>query len=158
MQDSANTNSKKMSNTLKVVLSIVIEVAIIAVWLIVLAPWYNSTYINANENTIVSNVGTKESVTYPPLDEIKQYRMIYSYNGSRELIIDLQEENRAKFAVIYKGDKNFHMTLKTNDRKEHRVISDQKGPFEFVESVNVPYTGPYLIEVETEGDWSIEQR
>ncbi len=158
MQDSANSNSKKMSNTVKVILSIVIEVAIIAVWLIVLAPWYNSTYINANENTIVSNVGTKESVTYPPLEEIKQYRMIYTYEGSRELIIDLQKEHRAKFAVVYKGDKNFEMTIKTNDRTEHRIITDQQGPFEFVQSIDVPYTGPYLIEVNTEGDWSIEQR
>ena len=84
--------------------------------------------------------------------------MIYTYEGSRELIIDLQKEHRAKFAVVYKGDKNFEMTIKTNDRTEHRIITDQQGPFEFVQSIDVPYTGPYLIEVNTEGDWSIEQR
>ena len=158
MQNTAvNSDFKKpgMSNTIKVVLSIIVEVAIIAVWLIVLAPWYNSTQIIA-EN--ISNSGTKESIYNPPISDIKQYRMIYRYNGSRDLIIDLMEEDRAKFAVVYHGDSNFELTLLTNERQEYRIITDQKGPFEFVQSVDVPYTGPYLIKVQTVGDWSIEQR
>jgi hypothetical protein len=50
------------------------------------------------------------------------------------------------------------MTLLTNERKEIKIITDQKGPFEFVQSFEAPYTGPYLIKVQTEGDWGIEQR
>jgi hypothetical protein len=153
--DNTGTKPKNMSNTIKVILTIVVEVAIIAVWLVILAPWYNSTQIIAE----IPDNSTKEvSVNNPTIDEIKQYRMIYHYENSRELIIDLQEENRAVFAVIYYGDANFEMTLKTHDGKDFRVIKDQQGPFEFVHNVDVPYTGPYLIEVNTEGDWSIEQR
>ena len=53
-----------MSNTIKVIMSIIIEVAIIAVWLIILAPWYTSTQIIAE----IPNVGTgyKESINNPP--------------------------------------------------------------------------------------------
>lgn len=148
------TKTSSMSNTIKVILSIVIEVAIIAVWLVILAPWYNSTQIIAE----IPNLNKKESISNPPLDDIKQYRMIYSYSGTRELIIDLMQENRAKFAVVYYGNANFEMTLLTNERVEYKIITDQKGPFEFVQAVDVPYTGPYLVKVQTEGDWSIEQR
>ena len=83
--------------------------------------------------------------------------MKYNYNGSRELIIDLIQE-KGKFAVTYNGTSNFEMNLLTNDRKEYKVITNQKGPFEFVQSFDIPYTGPYLIKVQTEGDWGIEQR
>src|SRR5690606_2301893 len=127
-------------------------------WLVILAPWYNSTQIIADSNK--SNAGNvhEESIQYPPTDEIQQYRMIYSNRDSKELIIDLLEEPRAKFAVVYKGDSNFEMILKTNERVEHQVIRDQKGPFEFIQEVDVPYTGPYLVDVDTQGEWSIEQR
>lgn len=147
-----------MSNTVKVVLSIIVEVAIIAVWLVILAPWYNSTEINANVNNIVSSEAEEESINNPPLSDIEQYRMIYTYNGTRDLIIDLMEEERAKFAVIYNGTSNFEMTMLTSDRQEYKIITDQQGPFEFVQAVDVPYTGPYLIKIQTEGPWSIEQR
>ncbi len=147
-----------MSNTIKVILSIIVEVAIIAVWLVILAPWYNSTEINANVNNVISREADKESVTNPPLEDIEQYRMVYNYNGTRDLIIDLMEEERAKFAVTYKGSSNFEMTLLTSDRKEYKIITDQQGPFEYIQAVDVPYTGPYLIKVKTEGPWSIEQR
>lgn len=147
-----------MSNTVKVVLSIIVEVAIIAVWLVILAPWYNSTEITANVTNIATGEAEEESIDNPPLSDIEQYRMIYTYNGTRDLIIDLMEEERAKFAVIYNGTSNFEMTMLTSDRQEYKIITNQQGPFEFVQAVDVPYTGPYLIKVQTEGPWSIEQR
>jgi hypothetical protein len=148
---------KSTGNSVRVIFAIIVEVVIIAVWLIILAPWYSSTQIIAD---IPPNTGNREeeSIQYPPQDEIRQYRMIYTNKDSKELIIDLLEEHRAKFAVVYTGDSNFEMTLLTNEREEHQVIKDQKGPFEFIQEVDVPYTGPYLVRVKTLGDWSIEQR
>lgn len=155
----SNTGDKPKSsgNSVRVISAIIVEVVIIAVWLIILAPWYSSTQIIAD---IQPNTGNREeeSIQYPPQDEIQQYRMIYSNRDSKELIIDLLEAPRAKFAVVYKGDSNFEMTLKTNEGVEHQIIRDQKGPFEFIQEVDVPYTGPYLVDVDTQGEWSIEQR
>lgn len=157
--DNSESKPKSMSNSIKVFFAIIVEVGIIALWLVILAPWYNSTQIIADPNNR-SNAGNvhEESIQYPPTDEIQQYRMIYSNRDSKELIIDLLEEPRAKFAVVYKGDSDFKMNLLTNERKEFQIIRDQKGPFEFIQEVDVPYTGPYLVKVETQGEWSIEQR
>ena len=142
-----------MSNKIRVILSVIVEIAIIGLWLVILSPWDNTT-AGPEKNPGESNV---TSINNPPVSDITQYRMSYPNSGEKELIIDMIQQ-RAEFAITYLGNSNFELLWKRNDGEDIQIITDQVGPFQFVQPVEVPYTGPYLLKVITEGDWKIEYR
>ena len=143
-----------MSNKIRVILSVIVEVAIIGLWLVILSPWDNTTASSDDGTAPKSNV---TSINNPPVSDITQYRMSYKNSGDKELIIDLIEK-KADFVVTYTGNSNFEMVWKRNDGEDIKIITDQVGPFQFLQPVEVPYTGPYLFKVTTVGDWEVGYR
>jgi hypothetical protein len=83
-----------------------------------------------------------------------QYIIAEEYKGSQDQIIDLMK-GEAVFEIIHKDEGTFHASLKKPDGTLITTLADVTGEYKGKKSVKIPETGPYIIEVETKGRWSI---
>jgi hypothetical protein len=83
----------------------------------------------------------------------EQYKMGESFEGSQTQIIDLIE-GKALFDLRYGGDSQFSARLLNTDGSVFSTLADKTGPCEIKQTIEVPATGPYLLDVKTEGTWT----
>lgn len=90
----------------------------------------------------------------PSTDDIVQYRMIYTGTTNNDLIIDLLP-GESTFVMEYNGNENFVVNLVTNEGKFVESLANVNGRWKGTKKYNVPATNPYLLQVRTNGPWSV---
>ncbi len=83
-----------------------------------------------------------------------QYRIAEQFTGSRNQIIDLMK-GPANFVIIHQGQGPFTVRLMTADNEIIDVLADVTGDFNAKKKVEVPETRAYILDVKTEGVWSV---
>jgi hypothetical protein len=83
-----------------------------------------------------------------------QYRVAEIFTGSKNQIIDLIQ-GPATFDIFHEGEGTFKATLKLADGTIIDVLADVKGNYKGKKKINVPETRAYVLQVETEGKWSV---
>ena len=83
-----------------------------------------------------------------------QYRVAEIFTGSKNQIIDLIK-GPANFEIQYMGQSHFKATLMYADGKIVDVLAESDGPVKLKKKVDVPETKAYILDVQTEGDWSV---
>ncbi len=83
-----------------------------------------------------------------------QYRIAEQFTGSRNQIIDLMK-GPANFVIIHQGQGTFTVRLMTADNEIIEVLADVTGDFNGKKKVEVPETRAYILDVKTEGVWSV---
>lgn len=83
-----------------------------------------------------------------------QYRVAEIFTGSKNQIIDLIQ-GPATFDIFHEGEGTFKAILKLADGTIIDVLADVKGNYKGKKKINVPETRAYILQVETEGKWSV---
>lgn len=97
---------------------------------------------------------TFQDAQNPSTDDIVQYRMIYTGTTNNDLIIDLLP-GESTFVMEYNGNENFIVNLTTNEGKLVETLANVNGRWKGTKKYTVPATNPYLLQVRTNGPWSI---
>lgn len=97
-------------------------------------------------------------VDYPDRDQINQYRSSYTYDGKKDLIIDLMQGS-VTFAYDYRGTGIFNAELFDGQGNKLLTIANNvQGPARNTIAYTAPVTAGYTIRVSGEGEWRIEHR
>ena len=83
-----------------------------------------------------------------------QYRIAEQFTGSKNQIIDLMK-GPVNFVVVHTGEGKFTAKLKSADGDLLEVLADVTGNYEGKKKYDVPETRAYILDVETEGVWSV---
>lgn len=83
-----------------------------------------------------------------------QYRVAEIFTGSKNQIIDLIS-GPATFDVFHEGTGPFKCTLSYADGTVIKKLADVTGDFKGKVKVDIPETRAYILDVETEGRWSV---
>ncbi|MCC6865080.1 MAG: hypothetical protein IT280_02860 [Ignavibacteria bacterium] len=83
-----------------------------------------------------------------------QYRVAEMFTGNKNQIIDLIQ-GPATFDLIHQGSGSFKCTLMYADGQVVDVLADVTGDYKGKKKVNVPETRAYVLDVKTEGTWSV---
>jgi hypothetical protein len=90
----------------------------------------------------------------PETGDIVQYRMIYTGTTNNDLIIDLIQ-GESTFVMEYNGNENFVVNLTTNEGKIIENLANVNGRWKGVKKFTVTATNPYLLQIRTNGPWSV---
>ncbi|MBE2218041.1 MAG: hypothetical protein IAE90_07560 [Ignavibacteria bacterium] len=100
----------------------------------------------------------KKTTQTQPKDTTKinkdQYRIAEQFTGSRNQIIDLMK-GPANFVTIHTGEGKFTARLMTADGEVLMVLADVTGDYNGKKLYEVPETKAYILDVKTEGVWSV---
>lgn len=97
-------------------------------------------------------------VDYPNRDQINQYRSSYTYEGKKDLIIDLMQGS-VTFAYDYRGTGTFNAELYDGQGNILLTIAKNvQGPARNTIGFTAPITAGYTIKVSGDGEWRIEHR
>ena len=83
-----------------------------------------------------------------------QYRVAEMFTGDKDQIIDLIQ-GPATFDVVHEGSGPFKCELKYADGTSVAVLADVTGDYKGKKKVNVPETRAYILDVTTQGNWSV---
>lgn len=83
-----------------------------------------------------------------------QYIMGESFTGNKTQIIDLIK-GQVTFIITHEGTGTFKATLTTTDAKLIEVLYEGSSNIKEIKTIEVSETSAYLIDVKTEGKWSI---
>lgn len=83
-----------------------------------------------------------------------QYRVAEIFTGPKNQIIDLIS-GPATFDVFHEGIGPFKCTLSYADGTVIKVLADVTGDFKGKVKADIPETRAYILDVETEGKWSV---
>jgi hypothetical protein len=83
-----------------------------------------------------------------------QYRIAEQFTGSKNQIIDLIK-GPANFVIVHQGQGTFTARLMTAEGDIIDVLADVTGDFNGKKKVEVPETRAYILDVKTEGVWSV---
>jgi hypothetical protein len=83
-----------------------------------------------------------------------QYRIAEQFTGSKNQIIDLIK-GPATFVIVHQGEGKFTARLESADGVELIRLADITGNFNGKKTFDVPETKAYVLDVDTEGVWSI---
>lgn len=83
-----------------------------------------------------------------------QYRVAEIFTGPKNQIIDLIS-GPATFDVFHEGTGPFKCTLSYADGTVIKVLADVTGDFKGKVKADIPETRAYILDVETEGKWSV---
>lgn len=83
-----------------------------------------------------------------------QYRVAEIFSGSKNQIIDLMQ-GPATFDIFHEGTGKFKCTLMYADGKVIDVLADVTGDYKGKKKIDIPETRAYILDVETEGKWSV---
>lgn len=83
-----------------------------------------------------------------------QYRIAENFVGTKNQIIDLIK-GPATFDIVHQGTGKFVCTLMQADGTIIAVLADVTGDFKGKKQIEVPETRAYVLDVQTEGTWSV---
>lgn len=83
-----------------------------------------------------------------------QYRIAENFTGNKNQIIDLMK-GPANFVITHQGEGKFEMRLMTPNGDLIEVLADATGNYTGKKRVEVPETRAYILDVRTEGTWSV---
>ncbi|MCI0449780.1 MAG: hypothetical protein L0Y79_08355 [Chlorobi bacterium] len=83
-----------------------------------------------------------------------QYRIAEGFTGSKNQIIDLIK-GPATFVLTHQGEGKFTARLMYPDGQLVEVLADVTGNYTGKKRIDVPETRAYVLDVHTEGVWSV---
>jgi hypothetical protein len=83
-----------------------------------------------------------------------QYRIAENFTGPRNQIIDLLQDT-VTFDITHQGAGPFKCTLSYPDGTVFSVLADVTGDFKAKKELVIPETRAYILDVETQGTWSV---
>jgi hypothetical protein len=83
-----------------------------------------------------------------------QYRIAENFVGPKNQIIDLLQDT-VTFDITHQGTGPFKCTLSYPDGKVLSVLADVTGNFKGKKELIIPETRAYVLDVETQGTWSV---
>lgn len=83
-----------------------------------------------------------------------QYRVAEIFTGSKNQIIDLMQDT-VTFDIMHEGTGSFKCTLSYPDGKVVDVLADVTGNYKGKKKLIIPETRAYVLDVETQGQWSV---
>lgn len=83
-----------------------------------------------------------------------QYRIAENFTGNKNQIIDLMK-GPANFVITHQGEGKFEMRLMHPDGELIEVLADVTGNYTGKKRVEVPETRAYILDVKTDGIWSV---
>lgn len=83
-----------------------------------------------------------------------QYRIAEQFTGSKNQIIDLMT-GPANFVLVHQGDGPFVVRLMTAEGEVLDVLADVTGNYTGKKRFDVTETRAYILDVRTEGGWSV---
>lgn len=83
-----------------------------------------------------------------------QYRIAEQFTGSKNQIIDLMI-GPANFVIVHQGEGPFIARLMTADGEVLDVLADVTGNYTGKKKYEVTETKAYILDVKTEGVWSV---
>ena len=93
----------------------------------------------------------------PEPERKDQYRMSEMFSGNKAQIIDLIE-GPALFEIEHEGNSNFTARLLNSDGTLVELLADVTGSYRGTKTITVPKTSSYILEVKTEGRWSVSRK
>ncbi len=95
--------------------------------------------------------GNKQDTTKVNKD---QYKVAEIFTGSKDQLVDLIE-GPATFNIFHEGTGKFKVQIKYPDGQVVAVLADVTGDYKGKKQIAVPETRAYILDVETEGKWSV---
>jgi hypothetical protein len=83
-----------------------------------------------------------------------QYRIAEQFTGSRNQIIDLIK-GPANFVIVHQGAGTFTARIMTAEGSIIDVLAEVTGDYNGKKKVEVPETRAYILDVKTDGVWSV---
>lgn len=83
-----------------------------------------------------------------------QYRIAEIFTGNKNQMHDLIK-GPATFDIMHQGSGKFKATIKKPDGTIVAVLAEVTGDFKGKKKIDVPETTAYILDVETEGQWSV---
>ncbi len=83
-----------------------------------------------------------------------QYRVAEMFTGPKNQIIDLLQDT-VTFDIVHEGTGPFKCTLSYADGTVIAVLADVNGNYKGKKELIVPETRAYVLDVETQGKWSV---
>jgi hypothetical protein len=83
-----------------------------------------------------------------------QYRIAENFTGNKNQIIDLMK-GPANFVLTHQGEGKFEVRLMHPDGELIEVLADVTGNYTGKKKVEVPETRAYILDVKTDGIWSV---
>lgn len=83
-----------------------------------------------------------------------QYRIAEMFTGSKNQIIDLIADT-VTFEITHQGAGPFKCVLSYPDGKVLEVLADVTGDYKGKKKMLIPETRAYILDVHTEGQWSV---
>lgn len=91
------------------------------------------------------------------LESVKaQYNIFFNFSGDKTQIIDLIQGD-AVLKLDYPGSSKFTARLLNTDGTLFSILADKDGPVSEKQTVLIPASGPYLLDVKTIGPWSLNR-
>ena len=113
-----------------------------------------AVYIGNNDEAVKEE---KKAQNQNQPDTSEQYRMYFSLEGDQFQIIDLMK-GTAELNMVYSGKSKFTAKLLHSDGTLLTMLADVNGPYNRKQKIDVPETGPYLLDVRTSGEWSLSRQ
>lgn len=83
-----------------------------------------------------------------------QYRIAENNTGNKNQIIDLMK-GPANFVLTHQGEGKFEARLMTAEGDLIAVLADATGNYSGKKKIDVPETRAYILDVKTDGIWSV---
>lgn len=109
-----------------------------------------------SSNKDKQNTQNQQQKQYKDTVEINkdQYRIAEDFTGPKNQLIDLLQDT-VTFSIVHQGTGPFKCTLSYPDGKVLAVLADVTGDFKGKKEIIVPETRAYVLDVETQGKWSV---
>ncbi len=83
-----------------------------------------------------------------------QYKLEYTVEKGMTQIIHLNEDS-VLFKMEHFGDSDFVVTLKTTEGELIDTLANEKGKYDGTKALLIDETGPYILDVVTNGNWQL---
>jgi hypothetical protein len=83
-----------------------------------------------------------------------QYKLEYTVNKGMIQIIHLNKDS-VLFKMEHFGDSDFVVTLKTTEGELIDTLANEKGKYNGTKALIINETGPYILDVVTNGNWRL---
>ena len=115
-------------------------------------------HIDASETNVPPPVYQKTPDEIADSIHKQQYRLEYTVDNTvDEKMVQIIHLNKGEvyFSMEHLGDSEFIVVLKTPEEVLIDTLANIKGKNEIVKTIDIAETGPYLLEVKTDGKWRL---
>ncbi len=111
-------------------------------------------FFGGNKTSSKISASAEKAVKLEAVTE--QYNIFFNFNGDKTQIIDLIQGD-AVLKLDYPGSSKFTARLLNTDGTLFSILADKDGPVSEKQTVLIPASGPYLLDVKTIGPWSLNR-